>query len=157
MSNVNKVLEEQTGGWFNATIATIDELVVCPDVLTNANANTVVLELEPTELNILPVGENITITETPSRTTSGMLYTINGQVEFALQSTDVDTFLAKYLHKKVVLIGVKHFGQQKMYGSKKFPLNFTYQNINGKNLEDGTSVRITVSGKTPQKPVFIND
>ena len=157
MSVKNKVLEEQTGGWFNVTIIKTDEFIHCPEILTNANAKTVELLIEPEELDLLPVGENIQITETPNKTTSGMLYTINGQFEFALQSAEIDTFLEKYLHQDVVLIGVKHYGQQKMYGSKTSPLAFSYQNINGKNLEDGTSVRITVSGKTTQKPVFIND
>lgn len=157
MSDINIALEEQTGGWFNVAIATLDELVECPDILTNANASSVVFTPTADGLDILPVGENIKITEPIQKTKAGSVYNIKGEFEIAYQSKAVDTYLNNHLQKKVVMIGIKHSGQQKLYGSKKFPLEFSYQNINGKNYEDGSRVRITIEGKIPQKPVFIND
>jgi hypothetical protein len=157
MKDINISLEEQTGGWFNVAIATLDELVECPAFLTNNNASSVVFAPATSGLDILPVGENIKITEPTQKTKSGTVYNIKGEFEIAYQSKEIDTYLKNYLHKKVVLIGIKHSGQQKLYGSKKFPLAFSYQFINGKNYEDGSKVRVIVTGKIPQKPVFIND
>lgn len=157
MSDINIALEEQTGGWFNVAIATLDEILECPDFLTNDNATSVVFAPAASGLDILPVGENIKITEPIQKTKSGTLYNIKGEFELAYQSKEVDTYFKNYLHKKVVFIGIKHSGQQKLYGSKKFPLAFSYQFMNGKKYEDGSTVRVTVTGKIPQKPVFINN
>ena len=154
MTDINITFEEQTGGWFNVTIVTLEE-IECPDILTNDNASSVVISSAESELDILPVGEGIKITEIPRKTKSGFLYNIKGNFEIAYQSKALDTAFKNYLQKKVVLVGTKHSGQQKMYGSKKFPLDFSYQFVNGTKYEDGTKVRVTVSGKIPQKPVFI--
>ena len=148
---------EQTGGFFNAQIVSIDELTSCPSILTNNNAKDIVITPSATYLDILPVAENIKITEKSTKTKSGTLYTINGEFEIPVQSSELDAYFNDYLYKKVVLIGIKHYGQQKIYGSKKFPLKFSYQFINGKKLEDGSKIMIKISGKIPQKPVFIND
>ena len=157
MSELNTSLEEQTGGWFNISIATLDELTSCPDLLTNANANSVVFTPIPSGLDILPVGENIKIGETIQKTKAGPVYNIKGEIEIAYQSEEIDTYLNNLLQKKVIFIGIKHSGQQKLYGSKLFPLSFSYQFINGKKYEDGSKVKITIAGKIPQKPVFINN
>ena len=157
MTEINTTLEEQIGGWFNVSVATLDELVVCPDILTNANARSIVITPKNDGLEILPVGENIQISEPVSKTKAGLVYTIKGEFDISYQSQAIDTYLNNLLLKKVVLIGIKHSGQQKLYGSKKFPLLFSYQHINGKKAEDGNKTRITVQGKIPQKPVFIND
>ena len=44
MNRVNTSLEEQTGGWSNVSILTSDELVESPDVLTNDNTGSIVIE-----------------------------------------------------------------------------------------------------------------
>jgi len=157
MSDLNVSVVEQTGGWFKVAIVPLYEVLVCPDILTNDNASSVVFAESDSELDILPVGENIKITEVSSKTKSGILYTIKGEFEIAYQSAAIDTFFHNLLQTKVLLIGVKHGGQKKIYGSKKFPLQFSYQFINGQKYEDGSKVKVFVSGKTPQKPVFIND
>ncbi|MFV9552071.1 hypothetical protein [Algibacter sp. PT7-4] len=157
MSNTNTNLEEQTGGWFSVNIISVDDLEYCPSFLTNTNAFSIKISLTDDDLNILPVGEKINITAPPQKSTSGILYNIKADIEFKNQSKKIDTYLNKYLNQKVVLIGVKHFGQQVIYGSKQYPLDFYYQNINGKNYEDGSSIKVVISGKIPQKPVFIND
>ena len=157
MIDVNISLEEQTGGWFNVSIITLDEFEQCPDVVTNTNASSVVFSPSYSEVDILPVGENIKITASVQKTKSGSVYNIKGAFEIAYQSEQLDNYFKKYLHKKVVLIGIKHSGQQKMYGSKKFPLNFSYQFISGKKYEDGSKIRVSIQGKIPQKPVFIRN
>ena len=157
MNRVNTSLGEQTGGWSNVSILTSDELVESPDVLTNDNTGSIVIESIEDGLDILPVGENIKITEPLQKTQSGFVYNIKGEFEIACQSKTVDTYLNNYLDKKVVLIATKHYGQRKLYGSKKFPLSFSYQSVSGQKYEDGSRVRITVQGKIPQKPVFMGD
>ena len=148
---------EQTGGFFNAQIVAIDEITSCPSILTNNNAKDIVIPPSTTSIDILPVAENIKISEKPTKTKSGTLYTINAEFSLPVQSSELDTYFQYYLYKKVVLIGIKHYGQQKIYGSKQSPLNFSCQFVNGKKLEDGSKILVKVSGKTPQKPVFIND
>jgi hypothetical protein len=148
---------EQTGGFFNAQIVLIDELTYCPVILTNNNASSIVITPTTNNLDILPIAENIKITEKSIKTKSGTLYTINGEFEIPVQSSELDTYFNDHLYKKAVLIGIKHYGQQKMYGSKKFPLDFSYQFVNGKKAEEGNKIIVKVSGKIPQKPVFIND
>ena len=157
MNTVNTDNLEQIGGFFNAQIIAIEELTNCPAILTNNNAKSIVITPTVTNLDVLPVAENIKITEKSSKTKSGTLYTINGEFEIPVQSSELDTYFNEHLYKKVVLIGIKHYGQQKMYGSKKFPLDFSYQFINGQKVEDGSKIIVKVSGKIPQKPVFIND
>lgn len=157
MSHINTRLEEQTGGWFNIQIGMISELAFCPDYITNDNANTIVITENEDQVDILPVFENIKIKEPPRVTKSGTLYNIKADVEFTGQKSTIDKILLKYHLEKVFFIGVKHDGQQKLYGSKLFPLEFEYDFINGTKFEDGSLVAITVSGKIPQKPVFIND
>ncbi|WP_340074517.1 hypothetical protein [Leptobacterium sp. I13] len=157
METVNTALKEQPGGWFNVQIATTDELTFCPDVLTNENAGSVVVTPASNGLDILPVAESIRINESIDKTKSGIIYTIKGEFEIPYQSKALDTYFNDCINKKVVLFAIKRYGQQKLYGSKKFPLEFSYDPVNGQKYEDGNSIRVTVTGKIPQKPVFIND
>lgn len=157
MQDPNVSLAEQTGGWFNVAIFTLDEITNWPNFLTNQNASSIIVTPNNNGLDILPIRENISISEDPAKTTAGTIYTIKADFEFPYQSAAIDTYLNEFINKKVVLIGVKHSGQQKLYGSKKFPLQFEYQHINGTLYEDGNKTRVTVTGKIPQKPVFIND
>lgn len=148
---------EQPGGWANVQIYTTDEITTSPEILTNSNVKDVVITPIDETLDILPVAENIAITEPLVVNNSGPYYNIKAEFEFNIQLEALDTVFNNSLPKKVVLIAVKHFGQQKMYGSKKCPLDFSYTQINGKSQEDGNSIKIKVSGKIPQKPVYITD
>lgn len=153
----NNTLREETGGWFNVSIAHLDEISNCPEYVTHDNAAQVVVTPSENRVDFLHVGESIKITEKTLKTSSGTLHTINGEFEVAFQSKEIDTYFYECLYKKVILFGLKHDGQQKMYGSKKFPLNFNFEFINGTKYEDGATVRVTISGKIPQKPVFVNN
>ena len=156
MSYLDVSKDEQSGGWFNVSVIPVEELSFCPEILTNNNANKIIIN-DTEGMDILPVGESIKISEVYKKTKSGAMYSINGEFEFDYQSKEIDTYLNRYLSKKVILIGVKHFGSSKIYGSKRFPLDFSYQLINGQKYEEGTRIKIIVSGKSPQKPVFINN
>lgn len=147
---------EQPGGWFSIQIVTLSELSVCPPILTNGNAYKVEITAASEVMDVLPVGETIRIDEPPRPTKSGMLYNIKADFELAKQSSDLDDFLNKHHLKKVVVIATKHDGQKKMYGSKISPLTLFYEHINGKKLEDGSKISVSVEGKTTQKPVFMN-
>ena len=157
MSEISIARQEQTGGWFNVGIFLTEEITSTPTYLTNKNASLVTFEPAEEGLDILPVGENISITEPSRKTKSGTIFSIRAQFDIENQSKSLDEYLNQFRHKDVVFIGIKHSGQQKLYGSKKFPLEFDYEFINGKKYEDGSRIRITVAGKIPQKPVFITD
>lgn len=154
MTYINTALEEQTGGWYNVAIISISD-INCPDLLTNANASNIVITPTANALDILPVGENIVIQESSQKTKSGIIYNIKGEFEIPYQSEQIDDYFNNHLQAKVVFIGIKHSGQKKIYGSKKFPLAFQYQFINGKKYEDGNRIKVSVYGKIPQKPVFM--
>ena len=156
MSSINTSLQEQTGGWYNVAIISTSE-IECPDLLTNGNSNEITITPISNGLDILPVGENITINATPQKNKAGTIHNIKGEFEIAYQSGDIDSYFASCLQKKVVLIGVKHSGVKIIYGSKKFPLSFNYKILNGKKYEDGDRIKVFVTGKIPQKPVFMSD
>mgnify|MGYP003115507548 CR=1 FL=1 len=157
MTTLDTINKEQPGGWLNLHVMGLDEIIYCPAHLTNDNAHLVEIVGSNDLLDVLPVGESITVTETPQNTTSGVIYNIQASVEYGQQSKALDSFLEKYLGKKVVVIGVKPSGLQKMYGSKRFPLEFSYQYSNGKKFEDGSYTRVDISAKTAQKPVVLCD
>lgn len=147
---------EQVGGWYNVQIIPVNEVIYCPHILTNTNSNELIISDTDTGLDIMPVTENIKISETPKKTKSGTIYTVIAEFELRVQLVEIDIYFNKFITNKVLLIGTKHYGQEKIYGSKLFPLDFSYHFVNGKKLEDGSLIRIKVSSKTPQKPVFIN-
>jgi len=157
MSDINTSLCEQQGGWFCFQVLEVADLSNCPDFLTNENATSIEIEIPEDHIDLFPVRESIKIKETSKKTKAGVVYTIRGEFDIALQTKEIDSYLNKRLQKKVVLIGIKHFGQQKIYGSKKCPLAFEYQFVNGQKYEDGSVIKVLVSGEIPQKPVFIND
>lgn len=147
---------EQPGGWFSIQVITLPELAVCPPILTNSNTNLIEIIGADEVIDVLPVGETIRIAEPARNNKSGTLYDINAEFEFAKQSAALDNFLEKHYLKKVVVIGTKHDGQQKIYGSKISPLTFYYHHVNGNRLEDGSKISVSVRGLTTQKPVFIS-
>lgn len=146
---------EDLGGWFNVAIYATNEISFCPDFLTNLNAHSIVYGESDEILDFLPVGENISISEPIRKGKNGATYSITASFDFSMQSEEIDSFLHKYLNKDVMLIGIQWSDRKKVYGSKRFPLAFSYELINGKNLEDGNRIRVTVSGDIPQKPVYI--
>ena len=157
MELVNLTEHEQTGSWQALQIVPLEEIINCPDILTNGNASQVNIVADPNTLDILPVPELFSISVTKKRTSSGFQHSIKIQIDFRYQSTSVDDFLETLQHKKVVVIGVKLYGAEKMFGSKLHPLTFNYSFIDGKRVEDGAKTRVSIIGKTPQKPVFIKD
>lgn len=147
---------EQVGGWYNVQIIPVNEIIYCPHILTNANSNELVISDTDTGLDVMPVTENIKISETSKRTKSGTIHTVVAVFELRVQLVEIDTYFNNFINNKVLLIGTKHYSQEKLYGSKLFPLDFSYQFVNGKKLEDGSLIRIKITGKIAQKPVFIN-
>jgi len=157
MVTLNTSDQEQTGGWRSLQIAPIEEILVCPDILTNQNANLVSLNAGPTTIDILPVSESINISVLRKRDKAGFQYTIKIVLDFFYQSIALDNFLNDYLNKKVVVIGVTSYGSEKMFGSKLHPLTFNYDLIDGKNIEDPATTQVTISAVISQKPVIIKD
>lgn len=155
MTTVNVSESEQHGGFYVIQIFKLSELVSCPEYLTNQNTGLVSFDPEESSVDILPVAESLSISENPDVNGSGILYNISGSMELPYQTSEVDDFLKEYLFKDVVMVGIKHYGQRIMYGSKRHPLRLTYNLVHGKAQEEGTATVIKISGKIPQKPVFL--
>lgn len=155
MSDANVTSHEDLGGWFSVELYTTDEVELCPGFLTNRNAHRVVFSTPTSVLDILPMGENITISEPRSKTKNGIVYKISADFDITVQTESIDDYMNKYMNKDFLLVATNHSGMRKIYGSKLFPLEFSYQPINGKRQEDGHGIRVSVFGDIPQKPVYI--
>lgn len=155
MNEINANLNEQTGGWFKVSIIPLSDIKIQPKgILDNSNAKHLTITENPNALDIFPLGESIQIQATPKKTSSGFFYDIKGEFDIAYQSAKLDSFLNQLIHDKVILIGIKHNRTQIIYGAKNSPLFFSYQLFNGKKYQDGSRIKISVTGKTLQKPVF---
>ena len=69
MADISTSLNEQPGGWFSFNTYEIDDVTSCPDLLTNANASSIVINPPTDHIDILPVRETIKIRETSKKTT----------------------------------------------------------------------------------------
>lgn len=157
MGILNITDKENVGGWKSIHIATLNEIVSTPDLLTNNNASQISINQLPSSLEIYPVAESIKITETPKLSASGISYSLKINIDFYYTSSEIDDYLNAYLHKKVIVIGKKNSGTEKIYGSKNHPLKFSYTLLEGQSFEDGAKIKVTISATTIQKPVFISD
>jgi len=155
MPLINISPKEQPGGYKFIQIITIDEIVNCPEFLTNRNALQFISSPNSETIDVIFIDDNLKITEKQSRTASGILYTINCQIDIADQSSDLDDFLQKRVFKNILLIAEKTYNQKKLYGSKNAPLKMSFEQINGKTPEEGSITRLRITGKIVQKPVFI--
>ena len=147
---------EETGGWLNLQFATLEELIFCPEIVTNKNANTIQIEGSEDTIDIVPIPERFMVNVTPRKTKQGTFYNISITLDFPYQAKDIDDYLNIYKNKKGIVIGTTTNSKIKMFGSKNHPLNFSYQEINGKKLEDSSITRINIKGNIPQKPVYIS-
>lgn len=157
MAEINVDIDEQIGGFRSLRIIAVDEIVNCPDVLTNDNAIYFTSTPALDTIDATMVSESIALTSKPTRNRSGILHRINASFDMASQSSLLDDYLNDRTANGVVLVAEKHYGQQILYGSKNYPLKLLYENIHGKKQEEGTTVRVRISAKIPQKPVFVTD
>jgi hypothetical protein len=157
MSTTNIALLEQTGSWQSIQIATLDEIKIMPDIITNENASQIEIVGAYETIDILPLPESVNITHSKTQSKKGVEHAIKIQFDFPAQSAALDNFLYLYEGKKVIAIGIKPSGTEKLFGSKLSPLLFDYDLIDGKSIDDGSVTRVIISGKTTQKPVFIKD
>lgn len=155
MTTINLAAQEQHGGFYALQIFSTEEIVSSPEILTNKNASQMVLQPSEDSLDIPQLAESLKVSEPQAVTKSGVLYNISGSFEIPLQTSEIDDFLKSFLTKKVILIGVKHFNQQKIYGSKLHPLRLKYEMANGTKQEEASIIKVKIYGKIPQKPVFL--
>lgn len=155
MNTENITLHEPTGGWLNVQIASIEEITYCPQLLTNENASSIVITGEHETIDVLPIPERFTVSVNPRKSKNGTTYNINISFDFPLQSSLIDDYFNKYKNKFVVALCTDTNGKVKIFGSKNHPLEFSYQEIQGKKLEDTSMTRITVEGTIGQKPVYL--
>ena len=157
MAVLNIVDNEQIGSYKSISFIPLDEIVNCPGYLTNKNASEFTYTPGEDSIQANFLYDSITIKQKPTRTKSGLLYRITAQFDFTLQHSKIDDYLNSKLPRKCVVISLKHYGQQKLYGSLLNPLTMIYEFRNGKTAEEGSTVRVKIIGKISQKPVFIMD
>jgi hypothetical protein len=155
MAIINVTQRENAGGWSNIQLATLEEVAVCPAILTNSNAKNVSIIGDSDTIDVVLSLETIVVNVTPKKTTSGVVYKIAISCSFDSQNETVDSYFHKFNHKKIMVVGLNNNNQTKIFGSKLHPLSFSYQEIHGKNLEDATTTRVSIGATIPQKPVYI--
>ena len=155
MAIINVTQRENGGGWNNIQLATVSEITSTPTILTNTNVSAIEITGTSDSVDVVLSPETIVINVTPKKTTSGFLYKINISCSFDAQNETIDSYFKKFLHQKLIVIGLNNNNQRKIFGSKLHPLSFSYQEIHGKKLEDTTLTRINISATIPQKPVYI--
>lgn len=157
MSVKNLTFQEQTGGWKSIQIATLEEIQNCPEILTNANAHKIEVFGTADTIDITPIPETFVVNAPPKKTAAGLLFRIKIFFEFPYQSHLIDDYFFKHINKKCIVFGETSFGAVKVFGSKRHPLHFIYEQVNGKKLDDKPLTRVTISATISQKPVFIVD
>ena len=68
------------------------------------------------------LSESISLTARSSRNRSGIIYNIKAAFDMFSQSTLLDDYLNDRVPGGIVLVAVKHYGQEILYGSKNHPL-----------------------------------
>ena len=124
-------------------------------MLTNANSHKLEIEASADTIDVLPIPEKFMVNATPNKTKAGTSYNINISIDFSDQTPELDNYLDSYKNKMVIVLGVDTNNKTKVFGSKNQPLNFSYQEIQGKKLEDSSITRVTVTGQIGQKPVYL--
>lgn len=152
--NLNQL--ENFGAWKSIQVASEDEIKFCPEILTNSNSYKLEIFGAAETIDLLPLVENISVSESKQRTKSGILHRIKITVEFNCATEVLDSYFKKYLHKKVIAVCQDNNASEKVYGSKNHLLFFNYQESRGKKAEQGVKTTLTIDGKIPQKPVYIN-
>lgn len=146
--------QEKSGGWDNINIILVDDVLSCPNILTNKNSNEFTYSISSSTVEIMPLSDKMSLKEQKTQNASGTLYSISCELIIPDQSPELDDFFNAYQNKDVILIGTKTDRTEKIYGSVLCPLKFTYKFEDGDKSEDGGSIRVQVNGNIPQKPVF---
>lgn len=162
MSDILKIMgilssqnSERTGGWVSIQIASLAEITFCPAILTNTNANLLQISGNEDTIDVLPIPEKFSVNVSARKTKIGTTYNVSISLDFSEQSAALDSYLNLYKNKKVIVLGIDTNQNVKIFGSKNHPLNFSYQEIQGKKLEDSSITRVTVNGSIGQKPVYL--
>ncbi len=156
MKIIKQIKNEEIGGFHNLEIIAIEDILFCPIILTNLNASNLdYKKYNDSDVEIMPVGETITINANPKRTVNGIEYSVKGQFEVKYLETDVDDVFSEAVSKRIIVKANRYNGTSIIYGSQSHPLYINYKIKNSKKFETKSKFEITITGKIPQKPVFI--
>ena len=115
-TNINAL--ETIGAWKSIQIASVDEIVTCPNILTNHNSNKITIVGDYQTFDFLPIVERISISDQKQRTSSGFVYKIKIGIDFDHASKEIDDYFSSYLNKKVIAIAQDNNGNEKIFGSQ---------------------------------------
>ena len=144
---------ENSGGYARLEIYKISDVADCPSTITPYNVLGITFN-QPTEpIDVFPVGDSIFVKEPPRERPAGVEYSISAGFTAKYQNPALHQEFEQLFNIPVMFVAVKRDGSKKVYGSTLYPLRFSYEPLNGKKLEDDHGFKITVKGKTPQRPI----
>lgn len=155
MIRISNIKKEQLGGFKSIEIIKPEDVINCPHILTNANAeNFTYKQFFESDIEILPVNETITMVQKPKRTASGILYDVSGGFEVNYLDAVADTVFESYHLEKVIVKAHTFNNSFVIYGSLFFPVTFFYEVLHSKLIENPSKFTVTCSAEIPQKPVI---
>lgn len=147
---------EQTGGFKNIKLFTLEETDNWPLVLTDNNSNEVEFNPNDAAVDAILRPGSIKVEEKPEIEEAGELWEVEIEFIFSMQSQALQQLLDKYKNHPGVVEVCKHYGQRKLYGTDKHPLRMHYELLNGEDFEDGQEIKIIIEGNVPQRAVYLN-
>lgn len=154
MTSIDLTAVESPGGIKTIEIYKISDVKNCPFTITENNVSNLVFQQTNNDLTIYPVSNDMEFTENPTMDKGGALFNVSGGFVVKSQNTVADTYFYAVTAEPVMVRVFYLNGNKRLFGSVNSPLSFNYQPYNGKSLENGSGYRVTVGGKTTQKPVY---
>jgi hypothetical protein len=156
MIRISNTKKEQLGGFRSLEIIKLTDVLNCPHILTNENANQFTYkQFFESDISILPVNETINMVAKPVRTASGIKYKATAGFEVKYLDAAVDSIFNEYHLQHVIVKGNTFNNNAIIYGSLHFPLKFYYEVLHSKQLENPSKFIISCSAEIPQKPVIL--
>lgn len=147
--------QESPGGILSIKIHQITNVENCPDIITANNVGRIVFTNPLLSIDLYPVYNDVEIKDPWELTEGGRIYVINAGFTVKSQQTVVDEQLYAVIDEPVIMEAVFRNGNKRLYGSVVSPLYYSYQPYNGVEPEDGSGYRVTINGRTSQKPIYL--
>tara|TARA_R110000850_G_scaffold277151_1_gene424865 strand:- start:56309 stop:56779 length:471 start_codon:yes stop_codon:yes gene_type:complete len=149
--------EEQIGGFANVELFLVTgETSGWPKQLNDTTAGEVVFTPLDNSVDGVLIEESIDVSERPGTGDAGELFNVRISFDFASQSEAMEQLLDQYKANDLVAKVCKHYPQQKIYGSNRYPLTLSYETVNGTRPEQGSLTRVSLRGSVPHRAPYYN-
>jgi hypothetical protein len=142
VSSIEFYLLSETSGW--------------PEVLTDLNAGSIVIDPEDNDVDGTIIPDSILINEKPREGEEGLLWPIDISFMYLYRGEPAEQLLEQYARKPGIAIACLNDGSQKLYGNDQEPVYLIYENEHGTRVDDRAGIQIRIRGEQSKRPVFYN-